>query len=50
MEGMEQLEVDANSFASSEIYRVCLPKSRNTVLVNKAKEDELLITHVMFEA
>ena len=56
---MEGIPDKQNSFASSAIYKVCLPKNRLATMwmrrgARKENEEEIkemtLITHVMFEA
>ena len=56
---MESIPDKQNSFASSAIYKVCLPKNRLATMwmrrgARKENEEEIkemtLITHVMFEA
>ena len=54
VEIIDSLEVSQDkpgTFVSEDIYRVCLPKkSRAGTVLNQAKENQTLITHVMFEA
>ena len=53
VEIIDRLEVGEKpgTFVSEDVYRVCLPKkSRAGTVLNEAKENKTLITHVMFEA